>query len=74
MGHAAVLTQCRSLTDEVFVVAAEALSSMTTVQEAAQGRLFPAFQTIRAISKVSVAPCVTLYAFALRWGRALCEQ
>ncbi|WIA08394.1 hypothetical protein OEZ85_007833 [Tetradesmus obliquus] len=52
VGFAAVLTQSREITDEMFVLAAEELSKMTDMQELEQGRLFPPFQRIRAISKV----------------------
>jgi malate dehydrogenase (oxaloacetate-decarboxylating)(NADP+) len=51
VGYAAVLTQARAITDESFVDTAEALSTMTTLEELDQGRLFPAFSGIRAVSK-----------------------
>lgn len=52
VGYAAVLAQAKEITDEVFVLAAEELSKMTDMDELLVGRLFPAFQNIRAISKV----------------------
>eukprot|EP00775_Hariotina_reticulata_P013302 gene13302-13431_t len=52
VGYAAVLARSRGITDEMFVLAAEELSTMTDMEELEQGRLFPAFQNIRAISKV----------------------
>ncbi len=55
VGMAALLTHARAISDEAFVVAAEALSQMTTPTELETGRLFPAFDHIRAISKVLAA-------------------
>jgi malate dehydrogenase (oxaloacetate-decarboxylating)(NADP+) len=50
-----VLAQAKEITDEVFVLAAEELSKMTDMDELLVGRLFPAFQNIRSISKVLTA-------------------
>ncbi|KAI8475520.1 MAG: hypothetical protein J3K34DRAFT_382637 [Monoraphidium minutum] len=50
LGHAAVATRAARLTDEMFVVAAEELASMTTVDDVEAGRLFPPFSSIRAAS------------------------
>eukprot|EP00878_Enallax_costatus_P000281 GHUV01000353.1.p1 GENE.GHUV01000353.1~~GHUV01000353.1.p1 ORF type:complete len:585 (+),score=89.41 GHUV01000353.1:46-1755(+) len=55
VGYAAVLARSREITDEMFVLAAEELSTMTDMQELEQGRLFPPFQNIRAISKLVTA-------------------
>eukprot|EP00879_Flechtneria_rotunda_P001497 GHRR01001653.1.p1 GENE.GHRR01001653.1~~GHRR01001653.1.p1 ORF type:complete len:385 (+),score=134.68 GHRR01001653.1:1139-2293(+) len=55
VGYAAVLARSKEITDEMFVLSAEVLSQMTDMQELEQGRLFPPFQNIRAISKVLTA-------------------
>ncbi|KAF6252741.1 cytosolic NADP malic enzyme [Scenedesmus sp. NREL 46B-D3] len=55
VGYAAVLAKSREITDEMFVLASEELSAMTDMEELEQGRLFPPFQSIRAISKVLTA-------------------
>lgn len=55
VGYAAILARSSAITDEMFVVAAEELSTMTDMQQLEQGRLFPPFQSIRAISKVLTA-------------------
>jgi malate dehydrogenase (oxaloacetate-decarboxylating)(NADP+) len=55
VGMAAVLTKCSTITDEVFVVAAEALAEMAVMSDVAVGRLFPAFSNIRHVSKVLAA-------------------
>jgi malate dehydrogenase (oxaloacetate-decarboxylating)(NADP+) len=55
VGYAAVLTRARAITDESFVDTAEALSTMTTLEELDQGRLFPAFSGIRGVSKALAA-------------------
>lgn len=55
VGHAAVLTGCSSITGEVFLSAAEALAAMTPAEDLAQGRLFPAFSTIRSVSVKIIA-------------------
>ncbi|KAF8065915.1 ME6 [Scenedesmus sp. PABB004] len=52
VGYAAVLARSSEITDEMFVLAAEELAGMTDMEELEQGRLFPAFQSIRTISKV----------------------
>ncbi|WIA17257.1 hypothetical protein OEZ85_014130 [Tetradesmus obliquus] len=55
VGYAAILAKSKEITDEMFVLASEELSSMTDMEELEQGRLFPPFQSIRAISKVLTA-------------------
>lgn len=67
VGHAAILTHCSSITDDVFVVAAEALSKMTTAENASQGRLFPPFAAIRNVSKVRrLAPYTATFCHVFR--------
>lgn len=55
VGHAAVLTRCREISDDVFLVAAEALASMSSVAQLEQGHLFPAFAGIKAVSARLIA-------------------
>ncbi|KAK9837421.1 hypothetical protein WJX81_001177 [Elliptochloris bilobata] len=50
IGMAAVLTRAAAITDDVFLVAAEALAHMTSVQEVESGLLFPRFSGIRGVS------------------------
>lgn len=65
LGHAAIATRGRQLTDEMFVVAAEELAGMTAIEDVEAGRLFPSFSQIRAIS-ARVAARVA--AFAVEQG------
>ena len=51
VGHAAVLCQSSKITDEAFLIAADALASMATEEELACGRLFPRFSRIRSVSR-----------------------
>eukprot|EP00878_Enallax_costatus_P000619 GHUV01000720.1.p1 GENE.GHUV01000720.1~~GHUV01000720.1.p1 ORF type:complete len:526 (+),score=186.74 GHUV01000720.1:291-1868(+) len=51
VGYAAILANSSEITDEMFVLAAEELSTMTDMEQLEIGRLFPAFKTIRTISK-----------------------
>jgi malate dehydrogenase (oxaloacetate-decarboxylating)(NADP+) len=50
IGHAAVLCGASAITDEVFLLAAEALAGLTTRQELDTGMLFPRFSNIRDVS------------------------
>ncbi|GAB4819191.1 hypothetical protein N2152v2_006237 [Parachlorella kessleri] len=50
VGHAAVLCQSKAISDDVFLVAAESLAHMTSLEELEVGRLFPRFQTIKDVS------------------------
>ena len=50
LGHAAVLAGAKQVTDDAFLAAAEALGTMTTESELADGKLFPDFDSIRAVS------------------------
>ena len=50
MGHAALLTKAQWIPNEVFLVAAEALAHMTSMEELHHGYLFPSFRTIRDVS------------------------
>lgn len=50
VGHAAVLCKARTIPNEVFLVTAEALAGMTTLEEVHHGYLFPAFSHIREVS------------------------
>lgn len=50
IGHAAMLCGAREITDEVFLLAAEALAGMTTRADLESGMLFPRFSNIRAVS------------------------
>jgi malate dehydrogenase (oxaloacetate-decarboxylating)(NADP+) len=55
VGRAAVLAGAGSVTDDDFLVAAEALSRMTSEEELASGRLFPNFDHIQAVSAALTA-------------------
>lgn len=55
VGHAAVITRCTSITDEVFLEAAAALADMATPQQLQEGRLFPPLSNIRDTSRVLTA-------------------
>lgn len=57
MGHAAVLARCRQISDDVFLVAAEALAAMVGGEELSQGRLFPRFSAVREVSARLMAAC-----------------
>ncbi|PRW57539.1 NADP malic enzyme [Chlorella sorokiniana] len=50
IGHAAVLTQCKQISDDVFLVAAETLAEMSSLPEIEQGFLFPRFAGIKTVS------------------------
>ena len=50
VGHAAVLARCRQISDDVFLVAAESLASMSSVADLEQGYLFPRFSGIKSVS------------------------
>ena len=50
IGHAASLCKAREITDEVFLLAAEALALMTEREDLEHGALFPRFSTIRHVS------------------------
>ncbi|GBF87516.1 NADP malic enzyme [Raphidocelis subcapitata] len=50
LGAAAIETRAAALPDEAFVVAAEELAGMTTLDDVNAGRLFPPFSSIRAVS------------------------
>jgi malate dehydrogenase (oxaloacetate-decarboxylating)(NADP+) len=56
VGHAAVLTKCSRIPNEMFLVAAEALACMTSVDELAHGYLFPPFNQVRT-AFVKTAVC-----------------
>ena len=55
IGHAAVLCDAAAITDEVFLLAAEALAEMTTRDELDHGMLFPRFSSIRSVSTHLIA-------------------
>jgi malate dehydrogenase (oxaloacetate-decarboxylating)(NADP+) len=65
VGHAAVLTRCRSIPDAVFLRAAEALAAMSSTQQLREGRLFPPFSEIRG---VQARLCAELAAFMVQQG------
>ena len=51
LGHAAVLAGAGSVSDDVFLAAAESLATMTTEEELASGeKLFPDFDSIQKVS------------------------
>jgi malate dehydrogenase (oxaloacetate-decarboxylating)(NADP+) len=50
IGHAAALCNAKEITDEVFLLAAEALAGMTTKEDFESGMLFPRFANIRTVS------------------------
>lgn len=51
LGHAAVLAKASQIPQEVFLMAAEALSTVSTVEQLQQGHLFPPFNKIIPTSK-----------------------
>lgn len=51
LGHAAVLAQAQSLPQEVFLMTAEALSQVSSVEQLQQGFLFPPFSEIIPTSR-----------------------
>jgi hypothetical protein len=57
VGHAAVLARCREISDDVFLVAAEALAGMSGREELARGLLFPRFSAVREVSARLMAAC-----------------
>ena len=50
LGHAAVLAGTREVSDDMFLAVAESLSTMTTEEELAVGKLFPDFDSIQEVS------------------------
>mmetsp|Transcript_6484 Transcript_6484/g.9940 ORF Transcript_6484/g.9940 Transcript_6484/m.9940 type:complete len:510 (-) Transcript_6484:359-1888(-) len=50
LGHAAVLAGAAEVSDDVFLAAAESLSTMTTAAELEEGKLFPDFNSIQHVS------------------------
>ena len=50
IGHAASLAKWPSISDDVFLLAAESLAAMTTPADVATGRLFPPFNRIMDVS------------------------
>jgi malate dehydrogenase (oxaloacetate-decarboxylating)(NADP+) len=60
IGHAAVLTQCTCITDDIFLAAAKQLSSITSVDQVEQGFLFPPFSAIRTVSCLLIARLAAL--------------
>ncbi|WIA32559.1 hypothetical protein OEZ86_003366 [Tetradesmus obliquus] len=50
VGHAAVVTRAKTIPNDVFLVAAETLAGMTSLQEVRRGFLFPSFSRIREVS------------------------
>ncbi|CAL8463533.1 g3067 [Coccomyxa elongata] len=50
IGFAAVLTRATTISDDVFLTAAEMLSHMTSLEELERGLLFPRFSAIQVIS------------------------
>eukprot|EP00798_Chlamydomonas_sp_ICE-L_P026824 gene26824-4418_t len=55
VGHAAILTQCSSITEELFLLAAECLGAMSNARELEGGWLFPPFSKIKSISSEIMA-------------------
>lgn len=55
VGHAALITQCTTITDEVFLEAASALAQMATPEQLQQNRLFPPLSDIRNTSEILIA-------------------
>jgi malate dehydrogenase (oxaloacetate-decarboxylating)(NADP+) len=52
VGHAAVLCQCRSIPEDIFLAAAYALADMQPKAELLKGHLFPPFAAIKDVSAV----------------------
>lgn len=50
IGHAASLCAARAISDDVFLVTAEALAGMTSLEEVECGLLFPRFSAIKDVS------------------------
>ncbi|EEH53350.1 NADP-me, partial [Micromonas pusilla CCMP1545] len=55
LGHAAVLSNAREVSDDAFLDCAYELASMSTAECVATGKLFPDFDSIRDVSKKLVA-------------------
>jgi len=55
IGHAAILCHASQITDDVFLITAEALAEMTTPEEIESGHLFPRFSKIRNVSSRLIA-------------------
>eukprot|EP01026_Neomeris_dumetosa_P059819 TRINITY_DN5601_c0_g1_i3.p2 TRINITY_DN5601_c0_g1~~TRINITY_DN5601_c0_g1_i3.p2 ORF type:complete len:391 (-),score=56.89 TRINITY_DN5601_c0_g1_i3:241-1413(-) len=55
IGHAAVLAKAKSITDQVFLVTAQALAQMTTLEELQEGYLFPPFTVVKEVSVKLIA-------------------
>lgn len=72
MGHAAVITKARTIPNEVFLVAAEALANMTSLEQVQHGYLFPAFSHIRQVS-VKLMAAVAAYIVAAGLGEQPAE-
>lgn len=61
LGHAAVLARAKQLPQEVFLMAAEALSTITCVEQLQQGHLFPPFNDIIPTSKKIMLQLCTFF-------------
>uniref|UniRef100_A0A383VNK3 Malic enzyme n=1 Tax=Tetradesmus obliquus TaxID=3088 RepID=A0A383VNK3_TETOB len=71
VGHAAVLTRAKTIPNDVFLVAAETLAGMTSLQELRRGFLFPSFSRIREVSvKLMAAVAAHMVASGLASPRA----
>ena len=55
VGHAAVLTKCARIPDEVFLIAAEALAKLSPPEDLRVGLLFPRFASILDVSAKLIA-------------------
>ncbi|KAF5834929.1 hypothetical protein DUNSADRAFT_8156 [Dunaliella salina] len=72
LGHAAVLTRCSSISDEAFLVSAEALAAMADPKMVLrEGALFPPFSKIKDTSCYVMAHVM---ACMVREGRGLCPE
>ena len=58
LGHAAVLAGATEVSDDLFLAAAEKLSTITTEEDLAHGHLFPDFNSIQEVSaELTAAMC-----------------
>lgn len=65
IGMAAVLTKCKTITEEVFLITAELLAAKTPEARLESGMLFPAFSDMKVTSNLrfvlSTEPIMNLY-------------
>ncbi len=71
IGLGAILSQCKEITQEVFLSAAHTCANMVTEEDLAQGSLYPSLTRVREISREVAANIIEL---ALRTGQAQIER